>query len=230
MHSLSRLWGTWTLNQYLFSRLLWDTNTDVDALLDEYFRLYYPTTSEHTREFYEYLEAALANVKTFKHGVDIAGDGLYLLRRRLANKDEELLFTEHLHYEAYHPAKNDGPDFVEMISGMQLARKEIDAALMLCSDKDEQLRLLEDEHRFAYGEAMVSFYYHIVRTALFYRKDNDALARNEFSYVERFADILREVTDLVHVSSNDANARNGFEATQDAIKAYDFFKEKYGKP
>ena len=36
MHTPTHLWGTWTLNQYLLARLLWDAGTDTDALLKEY--------------------------------------------------------------------------------------------------------------------------------------------------------------------------------------------------
>ena len=111
---------------------------------------------------------------------------------------------------------------------MRLARKELDSALMQCVDKKEQARLLEDERRFAYGEATIFFYYHLVRTAIFHHRGDEALARNEFGCVERYAERLRKVTDLVQVSSSHANAKDGFEATQ-AVNEYEFFKKKYGK-
>ncbi|MFC1676142.1 DUF4838 domain-containing protein [Planctomycetota bacterium] len=230
MHTPTRLWGTWTLNQYLLSRLLWDKDTDVDKLVDEYFRRYYPTTAEHARKFYRLLETTLANIKSFKHVVDMSKDQgkveRYALRARLTDSSKELFPMEHLRYESTHRQLNDGPDFVEMVSGMQQARAEIDAALMQCGDEIEKLRLIEDERRFTYGESMVYFYYHLVRTAIFDRNADVVLARNEFKRVEQFAEILRSVTDLVYVASAHANARNGFEATQ-AIEAYEFFKEKY---
>ena len=233
MHTPTRLWGTWTLNQYLLAQLLWNTDTDVDTLLDDYFHRYYPTTTEQTRTFYQHLEAATANIKPLKHYVGIKGvlniDGIrYLLRRRLIEESDEIFPTEHLHYDVYNPILNDGPDIVEIVDAMRLARKEIDAALMQCTDKIEQTRLMEDERRFAYGEAMIFFYYHLVRTAIFHRHHNEILARNEFSSVERFAKRLEEITDLVQVSSSDANAKDGLEATQ-AMDEYKFFKEKYGK-
>ena len=86
---------------------------------------------------------------------------------------------------------------------------------------------MEGERRFAYGEAMFFFYYHLVRTSIFHRRHNETLARHEFSSVEQFAERLQEITDLVQVSSSHANAKNGLEATQ-AVDEYKFFQARYG--
>ena len=232
MHTPTRLWGTWTLNQYLLARLLWNTETNVDTLLDNYYRRYYPTTTEHTRAFYRHLEKATANIKPLKHYVGIKGilniDGIrYILRKRLIEDSTSIFPLEHFRYDVYKPVLNDGPDLVEIMAEMALARREIDAALMQCSDATEQARLLEDESRFAYGEAMFGYYYHLIRTALFHRRRNTTLAGHEFKLVEQFAERLRGVTDLVQVSASHANAKNGFDATQ-TEEEYNFFKERYG--
>jgi len=183
MHTPTHLWGTWTLNQYLLARLLWDSATDSQAVLQEYFRRYYPTTAERTAQFYRYLEQATANFKTLKH---YAGEDIYCLRRRLAVDSHEIFPLKHLRYDAYRPETDDGPDVVEIVEAMRLARQDLDAALLECHDETEAARLLEDERRFAYGEAMVSFYYHLVRTALLHRRQEAALARREFLRVEEW--------------------------------------------
>jgi len=222
MHTPTRLWGTWTLSQWLLARLLWNPEADTDALLDEYFRLYYPTTSERARSFYEHLEEATANIKPFKHSVPG-----YSLRGQLASRSRDLFALDHLRYDPHHPARNDGPDVVEMIDGIHRARQEIDAALIECADATECARLLEDERRFAYGEAMFRFYYHLVRLTMFHNRNEEALARREFVRLEQSAEQLRAITDLVQVASTHANAENGLEASQVA-SAYDFFKKEYG--
>lgn len=234
MHTPMRRWGTWTLNQRLLAELLWNTQTDVDNFLNDYFTKYYPTTTTHTRKFYQHLEEALANVKAFKHGVsNTKGHYGYTLRSRLADKDLPQLFPmEHLHYESFHPVLNDGPDIVDMVEGMRKAQKEIDTALMECKNEKEKQRLLEDQRRFAYGQAIVNFYYRIIRTAIFHRRGDQALAKNEFKYVDRIAKKLESITDLVHVSaSTGADAENGLKAAlhwPTGVNPYEFFKEKYG--
>jgi len=228
MHTPTHLWGTWTLNQYLLARLLWNVETDSEGLLTEYFRTFYPTTSQHTRAFYRHLERATANFKPFKH---YAGKDRYSLRRQLTVDSREIFPLKHLRYDSYHPETDDGPDVIEIVEEMRLARKELDAALLECHDQDEAARLMEDDRRFAYGEAMVFFYYHLIRTAMLHRRGEAALARREFGMVEQYTEKLRAVTDLVAPLENrkagDANAKDGFEATQ-AENVYQFFKTKYG--
>jgi len=114
-----------------------------------------------------------------------------------------------------------------MVAAMQRARTEIDAALLECADATEQARLIEDERRFAYGEAMFLLYYHLVRLTMFHNRHDERLARQEFIHAERVAERLRGVTDLVDVASSHANAKDGLDASQ-VVAAYDFFKKKYG--
>lgn len=228
MHTPTRLWGTWTINQYLMASLLWNVNTDVKQLLDEYFSRYYPTATERVRRFYERLEYAGANIKAFKHNV-IRPDGKpYTLYQSLNDKNPNIFQLEHLHYEAYHPVLNDAPDMVEIVEAMNQARRQIDDALLECSNLQERLRLLEDERRFAYGEAMIRFYYHMVRTGLFQRKNDPEQARREFVLVERQAEILRGVVDLVQVAGTNDKTKNGLDATNSKT-VYEVYKKRYGQ-
>jgi len=98
-------------------------------------------------------------------------------------------------------------------------------------DKNEKARIIDDDRRFTYGEAMVYFYYHLVRTALFHRNSDAVMAKHEFLNVEKYAEILRNIIDLVApipgFPGGDANAKDGMEASQ-AENVYNYFKEKYG--
>ncbi len=226
MHTPTSLWGTWTINQHLLAKLLWNPDADADALLDDYFHLYYPTTSERMRAFYGHLESATANIKAYKHHVWV-GNAYHCLPGKLDSGDKDLFPMDHLHYQAHHPLLNDAPDVVDIIELMRLARQDIDAALVECGDPTERARLLEDERRFAYGEAMFGFLYHLVRISLFDQRGEQAAARREFVAVERMAERLRGVVDLVQVAYRHANAKDGLEASQ-AAPAYEAFKKKYG--
>ncbi len=219
MHTPASQWGTWTLNQYLLARLLWNVSTDADALLGEYFSRYYPTTSDVTRSFYANLEKGMESFKAFRY---------WGWKDRVKSDSGNIFPTKHFRYDRYQPLTDDGVDLVEMKEYLAHARTDIDAALLGCSDDTEKARLLEDERRFAYGEAMYYFHYHLVRTALFHRAHDVDRARREFADLERYAQELLGVTDLVNVSSSHANSKNGLEATQ-AVDVYTMFREKYGK-
>lgn len=226
MHSPDTLWGTWTLNQYLMGKLLWNVNSDAAILKDEYFNSYYPATAVTTRKFYEQLEFATANIKVFKHYVETGNGNSYTLRSRLLKG--ETFPLNHLHYDEYHPVLNDGPDLAQMIDAIELAKRYIEESLLICSNPIEQMRLLEDKERFDYGYSMYRFLYHIVRTSLFHKKGDKVMASNEFAIVDKYAEELRNMVEVAHVSSADGNAPNGFEATQ-VVGVFNEFLKLYGK-
>jgi len=227
MHTPTRLWGTWTLNQYLLARLLWNHQANADEILTDYFSKYYPTTCKTTRKFYEILEKAQANIKAYKHVVQTA-NGSYALRTRLTpNKQssQEIFALDHFHYEPYHPLLNDGPDLVEMVDYMSQARQALDESLKKCGDETEEARLREDERRFAYGQDMIQFIYHLVRTDISLRKEDTGQAGIDFAEVEKYAQKLQAITDLSMVASSHANAENGLIATG-MVNVYEHFKKK----
>ncbi len=53
-------WGMRTLNQLLHAQLSWNIKTDVNALLDEYFCLWYGSYAKEMRKAYELIEEAMA--------------------------------------------------------------------------------------------------------------------------------------------------------------------------
>ncbi|HBL75594.1 MAG: hypothetical protein A2W90_05205 [Bacteroidetes bacterium GWF2_42_66] len=229
MHTPTKLWGTWTLTQNLLSKLLWNVDTDVNKFLDEYFSLYYPTTTEHAKKFYEHLEIAMIQTKSFKHFV-FTPKGSFSFRSwtgLITGEKKNIFSLDHMKYEKYSPVINDGPDMVEIIDHLRLARMEIDAALVQCHNDKEQSRLIDDERRFAYGESMINFFYHLVRTAIFHNTENTVLAKHEFTQVKKYAEELKQVKELVQVASDDSNAENGFVATQ-MVDVYELYENRYG--
>jgi hypothetical protein len=229
MHSPFKKWGTWTLNQSLMAALIWDTSLDVDHFLDEYFSLYYPTTSEYAKKYYSHLEKASANIKAFKHYVGTAyGErrAFYRIRGRLTDFSKALFPLDHLQYDTFQSTLNDGPDVTEMMDAMTRAGLEIETALLACRDETEQARIVEDYNRYQYGMAMYRFYYHIIRTSLFHRKNNDTLAKIEFEQVAKYKKILEKIDDLPWPKEH-GTPRNGYEATQ-CQKDFEYFKKHYG--
>ncbi len=51
------VYATNSLNSYVTARLYWDLDTDVDALLEEYYTLFYGPASQEMKSFHEYVEA-----------------------------------------------------------------------------------------------------------------------------------------------------------------------------
>ena len=226
MHTPHRLWGTWTLNNYLMGKLLWNINDDALTILDDYFRSYYPTTSETTRRFYEQLEIATANIKLLKATVGMAPDVDYYLNSRLLNGN--LFELDHMHYDEFHPLVNDGPDVVQMIDAMEKAKAYLKQSLINCKEPAEKERLLEDRIRFDYGYAMYQYIFHMIRTSVFHKESDKKMAVIEFALVKKYAEQLRNMVDVVQSSSIHANAVNGLEATE-SVDVFNEFLKLYEK-
>lgn len=223
MHVPTKLWGTWTLNQYLLSKILWNVKIDSRSIIDEYFVDFYPTTSENTRKMYEKLELASKNIKLLKNYV--TGTAWNFLNSKLLKGD--MFQFEHMQYDSRSNSYNDAPSIIETLKAIEDAKFYIEQSLVYCADSIELERLLIDKERFDYGYNMFRYIYHMIRTSMFHKQERTLLAKLEFAEVDTYAQKLKQITDIVKVSSEHANAKNGFKATQ-SIKEYNEFKELYG--
>jgi len=213
MHTPVRLWGTWTLNQWLLARLLWDPSADAPALVREYMAARYPTTHETTTAFYEHLEDAFANITCQKTYL-----GLHM------STGKPLRF-QHLTVMPTPPGANHGPSLQEILASLELADAMLSRSLETCTDATERPRLLEDERRLVYGHAMMRFYSHMVRLVELDQQGDAEGARAEFVGVEREANILRTVPrEMVETF---ICPDGGLEATQ-CVPTYNALKAKYG--
>ncbi len=58
-------WSSNFLNPYVAGRMMWDVDTDVDALLEEFYELYYGPAEEPMRAYHEGLESAFRDTPYF---------------------------------------------------------------------------------------------------------------------------------------------------------------------
>ncbi len=61
----SFMWDTDPLTLYVASRLMWNVDTDVDALLEEFYRLFYGPAEAPMRRYHQELEAAVRDTPWF---------------------------------------------------------------------------------------------------------------------------------------------------------------------
>ena len=74
------IWNTY-LNYYVAAKLLWDAETDVDALLDDFYERFFKQAAGPMREYYTTLEQAVAD------------SGLHLCTCSLVANNPRLIFT-----------------------------------------------------------------------------------------------------------------------------------------
>lgn len=203
MHCTTGNWGNKALTNYQLARMLWDPDLDVEALYHDYFRGRYGAAAPVLRGFYDSLETALSNVSELKYG----------LSRRLESDAANLLPREHMHYEAFAPEHNDGPDFVEMLAAAERCRVLIAKARSMDLPERIQVRLEEDERLFSYGHNTLRFYDEVIQTTLLLREGQEEEARAHYAEAAKWQALLEADTTSTKMSSSHGSAANGYVAS-----------------
>jgi len=212
MHMTALNWGTLTLTNYQFQKMLWNPGIDVDQLLDEFYNMYYGKIASQMKEFYETLETATRNMKYYKHYQYHKGVR-HSLANKLTNDVKELFPLKHMKYDTVLNDGNAGISVVETVEMFKKCRKLIDDALILADTEPIIGRVLEDEMRFTYGEDMVLYLYYMTRTNLFRWKGQQLLAKRAFERARFFAEKLEKETEAVAGLKRFDNMKNGLKAT-----------------
>ena len=225
MHVPTAAWGSWTLQNVLFAALAWNPDADVDSLMTDFCRRAYPLRAERMQVFYNQLAQATANLLALQHAAGAfasSGPG-----GRLSEPALPVFPLRHLRESATADTLDRAPSLDEIDHAMAAARRTLDEAAAGVSG-DERMRIADVERRFAYGEATLTLYSALIRTAMAHRaRDGDA-ARRSFGVAEEAARRLRRVDDLVKVASSHANAADGLEASGVRL-TFDFFAGLYGR-
>jgi hypothetical protein len=203
--------------------MLWNPDANADSIIEEYFQGYYPTTTKSTQLLYHYLEEAFSNITFLK-----VRWARYHTEDLLEDPNLELFPWDHFRYNAHHPKNNDGRDMVEIDDFIIKARNEFERSLMQCTDPFEKGRLLEDQHRFTYGENTIHYFYHQIRTLILERQGKDVLAKQEFDRMQEYAELLKSYT---HNPNYCPSAKTGFKCLgPETLDMHKRLEEKYGAP
>jgi len=65
---IKQSWASSPLTLYVASKMMWDIKTDVDALLEEFYRLFYGTAAPFMKQYHEAVEAAFRDTPYFTGG------------------------------------------------------------------------------------------------------------------------------------------------------------------
>ena len=117
LHMLARKHGIQAVNNYLYTRLMWNKDADVEALLNEYFVARYGEDANKMRELYLEIEDAGQNCKYIKHYQGATDGKRYSLSRFLNAKayDQALFFPfKHVKLDSREDDPQAGPSLKEM--------------------------------------------------------------------------------------------------------------------
>ncbi len=216
MHVSVANWGTKSLTNYQFAKMLWNPTVDLELLWDDYFAARYGSAAEPMRRFYVSLHRGMANITLWK----------YNLARRLSADERELFPTKHLKYEAQRFETDDGPDVLETVAAIEDCRQRIDNVMKMKLSPRHRARIEEDEALFTYAENTVHFYNHLIRVHNALQNNDEETARKEFQKASIFADRLKKDTKSTQFASSHANAPSALEASY-ITRAYSRYLSRF---
>ncbi len=115
LHMLARKHGMQALNNYLYTRLMWNKDADADALVDEYLTARYGEDAAKMKEYYLELEDAGKNCKYLKHYQWSADENTTrALSRCLSEGDQRFFPLKHVKLDYREDDYQAGPSLKEM--------------------------------------------------------------------------------------------------------------------
>ncbi|MGH9617300.1 MAG: DUF4838 domain-containing protein [Acidobacteriaceae bacterium] len=192
---------------YLFAKLLWNTEANANSLFHEYLHNFFgEAAAAPMGELYEHLERAVSPVTSWR---GFTPDLVGLL---LKNKDPESL--EHLKIKETHSAQNDGVDLEESVAHLARCRTIMNGLLHRPLPEPFAGRVREDDMHLQYAENTAGFYYRVAQAVQAKRHGDLETARGFWQRAKVYADRLTQETVVVHTSSRDATAKNALVATE----------------
>jgi hypothetical protein len=194
----------WT--NYLFARLLWDPQTPVAPVFEQYLRDFYGPAAGEMAPFYEHLETGMSAVTSWR------GYRPNLITQLRRDLDPE--GTEHLKIKKTATARNQGVSLEESVEHLRQCRAIMDG-LLARPWPDRLHRVLDDDERnLRYGEHTAEFYYRVAQAASAKRAGRLEEARGFYRLALPSSRALEQEMDLPRTSCAECTAKNGLDATR----------------
>lgn len=174
MHMLARCWGIQAINNYLYARLMWNVNADVETLMEEYFLARYGEDAPKMKAIYEELEDAGANCKFIKH-YQYMGTKPYALSSVIRQGKKEMFDIKHVKLDTRLDDYQAGPSVREMLERYTACFEDFKAYI---KDKSSTA-FTEDYNQLEYAVNMLNFLYYKA-SAVVNGEDDEALGKISF--------------------------------------------------
>ncbi len=204
MHVPVANWGTRTLTQWQLSRMLWDPNMDIDALLNDYYPGRYGPAADAMRKVYGSLRTALGNACVMR----------YPLRDALQNGATSLFPMKHMQMDVVHPKTDDGPDWVEIIAALKAARAQMEKAKAISVPERIAARIAEDDRLLVYAENSILLYDCAITAQQALNNDDRAAARKALEESLAYQNRLKADKRSTKYGSSHVNSTDGLQGTR----------------
>jgi len=208
MHTDTHLLGVKRINNFLYSRVLWNVEGDYAGEIEDYFARLYGPVADAMQQLYDELEFALSNIKQLRYW--------HHLPERITEREFPLFHTSHFQLERTESEVDDGVGLAESVAAFHRIAAQLEAILAHPDlTPDIRRRLADDAKSIRYGEHTVHFYDAVARSLIADNAGDLELARAEFNRSLPHARALQAMTDVTNTAiSNAARAENGLVATR----------------
>jgi len=180
VHFTSKNWGIFAINNYMFSKLLWDVNSDCNEISEDYFTSRYGIFKDEMRELYNELEMVTANCKYWKHYQFINGKKRSL-SLDISRERDDIMNCNHIHLLDRADSREGGLSFAEVKEEYE----KIYERFMLIYKKLRNKNLyLNDTEQLTYGLNTIGFLYYMASYVVEY---NWEIKREIFGHIEDYA-------------------------------------------
>lgn len=189
MHMLARKHGLQALNNYIYTRLTWNKDASVDALISEYMLARYGSAADKMRELYREIEEAGRNCKYIKHyqGTENEdGRKTFALSRFLNYPIRDLTNffpLKHVKLDRREDDAEAGPSFKETVERYEAVFEDFSEFI---NGKDSPA-LSEDYDQLYYAVCTLNYMYNRILYNLD-EKNEEALSKTE-AYREKLLEI-----------------------------------------
>ena len=154
--------GVHKLLNYQFARFTEDPGADVDSCFSEYLIQQYPGVTEFMKNYYEYLQQAMANIKAWKWELR------YKLKKIMLTPEKGPvlpldIFAQHFSLEKQTKGKNEGVNWESTYHLIFTARISLEEALNNEIPDGLLDRLIEIEYQHRYAELTITLYDNFLR-------------------------------------------------------------------
>ncbi|MBR4058478.1 MAG: DUF4838 domain-containing protein [Lachnospiraceae bacterium] len=183
MHMTASNWGVSAINNYMYSKLLWNVTWNKEVLKHRYFSARYGEYASKMQSLYEELERICANCKRIKH-YQYINDRIRGLATELKNNQKELFDYNHMKFEGRAEDYQAGPSLTETVTEFEKCFKEF---CKFIEDKDFSL-FQEDYEQLEYGLNMLKFIYYKVLEVM---KDDSSVEKELTFYTKQLEQTTR---------------------------------------
>ena len=192
MHISTDEWGMLTINNYLIARLLWDTKSDKESILDEYYNITYTSSKEKMKKFHKLLEEASSNSKYLKHyQFNESGTSKPSLMWKMF--ENEMFPLKHCKFDYRVDDQNASLSFVETINLYSRAKIVIDDVYLNCDKKEKEIIEVE-KMRFDYGYLVFRFLFNLVKLRFAHIEGDTIKMKEQLLITESIKDQLITIT------------------------------------